>query len=272
MNNRGFMTGEQAREFMRGIDDPGGALGSNLPPDAVLDNPETLRLAELRIARIEEELLPEVRERLEEDRVAMETFVKAQPPRNWERTREWWRKDRGSERLGKRIAELEEEKERLVAAIERTRQAEADRRIREGQERAQKFAEKVRNTVEKAKSLPKEATLVIELAHALDGRSLEETFSGILRAAIQSPDLEVEKRHIEESFNLILDDVPRLKVGGHEEFRRAVEQLIGRKLVIERNMRWRRVAAEQKAADRDRAAQRLGFKALFGSKKKEQAL
>lgn len=265
MNNQGFMSQDELQQFFRDLNEPGSLRGRDIPENVVFDDRE-LDLARRRIERIENELVPALKDELREKEGALERFLKTQPPRNWEKLRQWWETEHGTNKMRAQMASLKLEQSKLTEVIERTQHVQAERRALEGKEKAKGFSEKARNIVEKAKSIPKEASAVVELAEALNGRSLEEVFGGILKAAIWYTDLPIEKRHLEEIYNLVLDDVPSLKADGHERLRAAVEQLIGRSLEIGRNPRWRRVAAEQKATDRDRAAQRLGLGSLFGRK------
>jgi galactokinase len=249
---------DQIGQFYKNIENPESAISRAVQAGRVQFplNEHQIRLVHRRIADIEEEFLPALKQQLVEEQGNLQAFLNTQAPRNWEKLKDSY-KGRLVKQIEAEINHLKEERKMLRDALRVTERMEAARRKAETQEKARLFNEKAQNMVEKARSMPQEAELVLELARALKGKSLEQAFGGVLTAITRYEDLEVEKRFLEQEYGLVLDSIPALQVNGGDPLREACEQILGRPLEIKRNRFWRRVWAEQRAQDRDEAARRL---------------
>ena len=255
------MKNHEATQFMRTLNNPHKAIANlvmNLPNGEVLTGAQ-IKVARERIQDIDEEL-PEVKQELEELEKTREAWITStQPARNWDN----FRADPPGDlrRVREILPSLGAERKLLIKAIKKAENAEAVRGKAEGTAMAELLPQKARAIIEKSQSLHDERVMLVQLAVALKGKSLQEAFASIVRTPYLFEDLQTEKRYIEETHGLVLDDLPEGPGADLDEFsglRKACEQLLGKPLEgIEGNFKWKRIWAGFRGKDRDEAYQRL---------------
>ena len=204
--------------------------------------------------------LPEAQAHLVELEAKKERSLASQAPRH--REEKYLHRNFQDElrRARARVKILEKEKEKLSEIIKATLVEKARKRQAEGERKAAAFTVKANSLVESVRERPDNVDMVIQLAKALDGKGLRESFGRFFMAKFHYEDFATEKRFIEEKYNLIIDDLPKCpNLSYTDKLQKSIEQLIGGKLEgIKRNIKWRRIRSEQGTKDSDVAARYLG--------------